>query len=69
MDLPPLSKGTAKDWMEKVGWPFVLDATGGAPESDPRLRKLGVYRGAEPSRIRDAIRKSLLQALATFAAN
>lgn len=67
LDLPPLTKRTAKEWMEKAGWPLVLDATGGEPEKDPDLSKLGSYRGTEPSRIRDAIKKSLLQALVSLA--
>ena len=67
-ELPPLTKKTAKQWMDKVGWPLVLAETGEHPENDPVLRTLGTYRGTEPSLIRDAIKKSLLQALRSFAA-
>lgn len=69
MKLPPLSKATAKEWLDNVGWPLVLAATSGEPEKDPDLKRLGTYRGTEPSRIRDAIKKSLRQALASFAAD
>jgi hypothetical protein len=43
-DLKPLeTDGAWKEWFE-VGWEALLDATGGHPEKNRRLRPLGLYR-------------------------
>jgi len=78
LQLPPLTKDTAKEWMQKVGWPYVLKETGNQPEKHPQLRKLGIHRQghtetAKPgsktseSNIRDGIKKLIRQALQEMA--
>jgi hypothetical protein len=78
LELPPLTKDTAKEWMQKVGWPYVLKETGNQPEKHPELRKLGMHRQSHTvtsklgsktseSNIRDGIKKRISQALLEMA--
>jgi hypothetical protein len=78
LELPPLTKDTAKEWMKKVGWPYILKQSDNQPEKHPQLRKLGIHRQGHTetskpgsktseSNIRDGIKKLVAQALCEMA--